>query len=239
MQSISNTLGKPDIERLELLLKESSYTPKDGTTPTINQPKRKKLSSATVSPDESSEPPPNCPIPNNQKHFLIEEAVQALNQYPRTHKKKKLLTQWEQQKRVPVYSGGRRPWNKLCSTLLSGKPLREWKFDDNDNFTFEKRKGAPSMVTIEQAEELFKEKIPTRRNFNKSDAEGMVALAAKENDAAKGLYHNPTAKLCCDKSLMNYKSILPGFGNYITKSSVAKTEAQQVAETIYHLQFHL
>jgi len=189
MQSTSNPLGKIGVERLQLLLKDTS--PKEDTvTQRKQQPKRKKATSpATVSPNKSSspsQPSSDYPVPQNNQHFLIAEAVQAFQDYP--NKKQKLLSYWEQQKFVPKYSTGRRHWNKMCLKMKDGTPLREWQFDDQGNFTFKKRQGRPSIVPTDQVKTFFEEAIPLGENVNSSHVKDMIASATKANDEAKGLY---------------------------------------------------
>ena len=231
MQSICNPLGKTGVERLQLLLKDIS--PKEDTvTQRKQQPKRKKATTpATVSPNKSSspsQPSSDYPVPKNNQHFLIVEAVQAFKDYP--NKKQKLLSYWEQQKFVPKYSTGRRHWNKMCLKMKDGTPLREWQFDDQGNFTFKKRQGRPSIVPTDQVKTFFEEAIPLGENVNSSHVKDMIASATKANDEAKGLYHNSSAIVCSKKTINNYKSVMMGFGDSATTNSVSKTEVRQTAE---------
>ena len=229
LQSQSNPLGMSGIERLKQLLKESSCV---SSSPELRvQQKRKNAPTAMVSPHKSNPLPPDCPVPHNDKFFLIEEAVLAYQQYPHRNKRTKLLTYWQEQHWVPAYGNGRRTWNKMIQRIKDGKSLREWQLDKKGNFLLEKRGGSPSIVSYKQAESFFNEKISMGQNVNNSHVEELIASAAKENDEAKGLYHNSTSVLCSNKTMINYKSVLAEMGESITTKSVSKTEVRQIAET--------
>ena len=72
--------------------------------------------------------------------------------------------------------------------------------------------------------------IPLGENVNSSYVKDMITLATKANDEAKGLYHNSSAIVCSKKTIMNYKSVMVGFGDSTTTNSALKTEVRQIAE---------